>query len=69
MVVERITHHLLRGKMLLQIEVSMPADILIRDAVELAKEAEEEILKAATNVIHVSIQLRLGSPIPQFNHD
>ncbi|XP_008235017.1 PREDICTED: metal tolerance protein 2 [Prunus mume] len=69
MVVERITHHLLRGKMLLQIEVSMPADILIRDAVEVAKEAEEEILKAATNLIHVSIQLRLGSPIPQFNHD
>lgn len=36
---------------------------------ELAKEAEEAISKAATNILHVSIQLRLGSPIPQFNHD
>lgn len=29
-VVERITHHLLQGRIFLQIEVSMPADILIR---------------------------------------
>ncbi|KAM5563970.1 hypothetical protein ABKV19_018536 [Rosa sericea] len=69
MVVERVTHHLLQGKMFLQIQVSMPPDILIRDAIEVAKEAEEEISKAATNIIHVSVQLRLGSPIPQFNHD
>lgn len=36
---------------------------------DMAKEAEEEISKVATNIIHVSIQLRLGSPIPQLNHD
>lgn len=69
MVVERITQHLLQGKMFLQIQVSMPPDILIQDAMEVAKEAEEAISKAATNILHVSIQLRLGSPIPQFNHD
>ncbi|XP_015892006.3 metal tolerance protein 2 [Ziziphus jujuba] len=68
MVVERITHHLLQGKMLLQIEVSMPPNVLIRDAMEVAKMAEEEILKTASNVIHVSIQLRLGNPISQPNH-
>lgn len=30
MLVERITPHLLQGKILLQIEVSMPPDLLIR---------------------------------------
>jgi hypothetical protein len=30
MVVERITRHLLQGKVLLQIEVSMPPEMLIR---------------------------------------
>ncbi|KAM1395600.1 hypothetical protein FF1_031369 [Malus domestica] len=69
MVVERITHHLLQGKMYLQIEVSMPPDIVIRDAMEVAKEAEQDILTAATNLIHVGIQLRLRNPIPQFNSD
>ena len=33
----------------------------------MAEEAENEILKAASNIIHVSIQLRLGHPIPQLN--
>ncbi|XP_050364586.1 metal tolerance protein 2 isoform X3 [Argentina anserina] len=68
MIVERVTHHLLQGKMFLQIQVSMPPDILIRDAIEVAKGAEEEISKAATNITRVSIQLRLGSPIPELNH-
>ncbi|KAM4086637.1 hypothetical protein ACJW30_10G117600 [Castanea mollissima] len=67
MVVERVTHHLLQGKLLLQIEVSMPPEMLIGDAKEMAEEAENEILKAASNIIHVSIQLRLGHPIPQLN--
>uniref|UniRef100_A0A2N9E149 Uncharacterized protein n=1 Tax=Fagus sylvatica TaxID=28930 RepID=A0A2N9E149_FAGSY len=67
MVVERITRHLLQGKLLLQIEVSMSPEMLIRDAMEVAEEAEKEILKAASNIIHVSIQLRLGHPIPQLN--
>ncbi|XP_004309701.1 PREDICTED: metal tolerance protein C1-like [Fragaria vesca subsp. vesca] len=30
MAVERVTHHLLQGKKFLQIQVSMPPDILIR---------------------------------------
>ncbi|KAJ0054575.1 hypothetical protein Pint_01029 [Pistacia integerrima] len=64
-VVERITHHLLQGRILLQIEVSMPPDILIRDAMKVAAEAEQEILKATSNVFQVSLQLRLGRPIPQ----
>ncbi|KAL5983838.1 hypothetical protein ACLOJK_017933 [Asimina triloba] len=38
-----------------------------RDAMEVAKEAEMEILKAASNVSGVSIQLRLGHPIPQLH--
>lgn len=40
-----------------------------RDAMEIAEEAEKEILKAAPNIIHVSIQLRLGRPMPQLNHE
>ncbi|KAL5712960.1 Metal tolerance protein C1 [Ranunculus cassubicifolius] len=64
MTVGHITHHSLRGKLFLQIEVSMPEDIMIRDAMKMAKEAEEGILKAASNLSQVSIQLRLGKPIP-----
>jgi hypothetical protein len=36
---------------------------------EVAKEAEKEILKAASNIVHVSVQLRLGHPMPQLNHE
>uniref|UniRef100_A0A9I9DB58 Cation efflux protein transmembrane domain-containing protein n=1 Tax=Cucumis melo TaxID=3656 RepID=A0A9I9DB58_CUCME len=68
MVVERITPHLLQGKILLQIEVSMPPDLLIRNAMDVAKRAENEILKADSNIVHVSIQLRLGHQIPQLSH-
>ncbi|XP_062088101.1 metal tolerance protein 2 isoform X2 [Humulus lupulus] len=67
MVVEHIIRHSLQGKVLLQIEVSMPPSMFIRDAMEVAKKAEEEILKAHPDIVHVSIQLRLGRPIPQFN--
>lgn len=38
-----------------------------RDAKEVAKEAEMEIVKAVSSVSRVSIQLRLGKPIPQFH--
>ncbi|PON57150.1 Cation efflux protein [Parasponia andersonii] len=69
MVVEHITRHSLKGKVLLQIEVSMPSNMLIRDAMEVAERAEDEILKADPDIIHVSIQLRLGRPIPQFNNN
>ncbi|OMP06646.1 hypothetical protein COLO4_07998 [Corchorus olitorius] len=69
-VVERITHHMLQGKMLLEVEVSLPQDqdMMIRDAMEAAEEAEEEILNAASNIVHVKVQLRLGRPIPQFKY-
>ncbi|KAL6978418.1 Metal tolerance protein C1 [Sarracenia purpurea var. burkii] len=63
MVLERITPHLLGDKILLQIEVSMPSDILIRDATEFAKEAEREILKAVPDGVWVCILLRLGDTI------
>ncbi|KAK0582396.1 hypothetical protein LWI29_025154 [Acer saccharum] len=69
MVVERITPHLLQGKILLEIEVSMPPDTLIRDAMKVAEAAEKEILKAASNVFQVSLQLRLGRPLPSFHTD
>ncbi|KAF7804827.1 metal tolerance protein 2 [Senna tora] len=69
MSVERVTRHTFQGKIVLQIEVSMPPDMQIRDAMEMAKEAEKEVLKAVPNIMHVSIQLQLGQPIPQFkNH-
>ena len=97
--VERIIHHMLQGKILLEVEVSMPPEIMIRyklsfilpfvvcsyircltfkfntncfphrsDAMEAAKEAEEEILNAASNIAHVNVHLRLGRPIPQFKY-
>ncbi|KAK9086463.1 hypothetical protein Syun_028857 [Stephania yunnanensis] len=54
------------GKLLLQIEVFMPPDMLIRDAIDLAKQAEEELLRAAaSSVSQINIQLRLGQPMPQ----
>ncbi|KAF5186544.1 Cation-efflux pump fief [Thalictrum thalictroides] len=62
--VEHITHHLLQGKLLVQIEVSMPADMLIRDAKNVAEQAEKEILKAVSQLHRVGIQLRLGNSIP-----
>ncbi|XP_057508418.1 metal tolerance protein C1 isoform X2 [Actinidia eriantha] len=64
MVLERITPHLLGDKILLQIEVSMPPDILIRDAMKLAEAAEREILKAVPDAVQVCILLRLGHAIP-----
>lgn len=38
-----------------------------RDAMRVAEEAEEEILKVASDVIRVSILLRLGQPIPELH--
>ncbi|CAH9079194.1 unnamed protein product [Cuscuta europaea] len=65
--VERITRHVLEGKQtILQVEVSMPEELVIRDAVKLAREAEEMIREggAGANVGQVSFQLRLGRPMP-----
>ena len=36
-----------------------------RDAMEVAKQAEEEILRADANISQVSMQLRLGQQIKQ----
>ncbi|KAF2298532.1 hypothetical protein GH714_023988 [Hevea brasiliensis] len=66
MEVERITRHFLQGKILLEVEVSMPPDILIRDAIEVAEAVKKEILRAASDIIQVRIQLRLGQPISKF---
>ncbi|KAK6164746.1 hypothetical protein DH2020_001610 [Rehmannia glutinosa] len=66
MVVQRITRHSLQGQIFLEIEVSMPPDTLIREAIEVANEAEKKILEVVPDIIHVSIQLRLGRPMPEF---
>lgn len=65
MIVEHVTPHLLQGQVLLQVEVSMPPDLLIRDAIKIAEEAEKLIIEAAPNIVHVCIQLRLGRPMPE----
>ncbi|XP_060179936.1 metal tolerance protein 2 isoform X1 [Lycium barbarum] len=65
MIVERVTPHLLQGQVLLQVEVSMPPDLFIRDAIKVAEEAEKLITEAAPNIVHVCIQLRLGRPMPE----
>ncbi|KAM7521503.1 hypothetical protein LguiA_011405 [Lonicera macranthoides] len=65
-IIERITRHLLQGgKILLEIEVSMAPDLLVRDAKKIAEEAEKHILEAvSSSVMQVCFQLRLGRPIP-----
>ncbi|CAN6468146.1 unnamed protein product [Victoria cruziana] len=64
MTVEHITYHSLQGRILVQVQVSMPPNILIMDAMGVAKEAEEVILKAAPDIARVGIQLNLGNPFP-----
>ncbi|XP_050204126.1 metal tolerance protein C1 isoform X2 [Mercurialis annua] len=66
MEVERITRHCLQGKTILEIQVSLSPDIFIKEATEVAEAAEKEIIKAASDIIQVSIQLRLGRPVPEF---
>ncbi|KAK4732230.1 hypothetical protein R3W88_025218 [Solanum pinnatisectum] len=68
MIVERVTPHLLQGQVLLQVEVSMPPDLLIRDAIKVAEEVEKLIIEATPNVVHVCIQLRLGRSMPESYH-
>lgn len=62
--VEHITRHVLQGKILLEIEVSMPPDAMIQDAMQMAEAARGDILNMISNVIEVRIQLRLS----QSNH-
>ncbi|KAG6482452.1 hypothetical protein ZIOFF_059083 [Zingiber officinale] len=63
MSLEHITLHSLQGKILVQALVSMPAEMLISEAMDIAKRAEKEILAATSSINQVSIQLRLGRPI------
>ncbi|KAJ0979761.1 hypothetical protein J5N97_015235 [Dioscorea zingiberensis] len=67
MSIEHITRHSLQGKVLLLVQVSMPPDMTIRDAMKIAREAEEEIWNASSCLSQVSIQLRLGHPILQLH--
>ncbi|KAK3151598.1 hypothetical protein QOZ80_3AG0247910 [Eleusine coracana subsp. coracana] len=65
MSLEHLMLHYLQERLLLQVQVSMPQEILIRDAMEIAKQAEEEILRADASISQVSVQLRLGQQIEQ----
>ncbi|KAL7151216.1 hypothetical protein ABFS83_04G016600 [Erythranthe nasuta] len=67
MAVQRITRHSFHGQIFLEIEVSMPPDTLIREGVEVAKEAEEKIMEVLPNIMQVSFHLRLGQPRPDFS--
>lgn len=59
MVVKHITKHKLQGKVMLQIEVSMPPDDTISDAIKVTEEAKRHILHATSNNMQVSFQLHL----------
>lgn len=65
MSLEYLMLHYLQGRVLLQVQVSMSPEILIRDAMDIAKRAEAEILKADASISQVSVQLRLGQQIQQ----
>ncbi|KAM3292035.1 hypothetical protein ACQJBY_036148 [Aegilops geniculata] len=65
MCLEHLMLHYLQGRVLLQVQVSMSPEILIRDAMDIAKKAEEEIMKADASICQVSVQLRLGQQIEQ----
>ncbi|XP_048503992.1 metal tolerance protein 2 isoform X2 [Beta vulgaris subsp. vulgaris] len=62
MKVEHITPHLLQNKIMLDVEVSLPPDIMIRDAMLMAEELKKEILGTVSDVIQVHVQLRLSPP-------
>ncbi|KAL9235790.1 hypothetical protein vseg_010525 [Gypsophila vaccaria] len=62
MTVEHIRPHLLCNKILLDVQVSMPPNIVISDAMQMAEEAKKEILHAISNAVQVNIQLRLSHP-------
>uniref|UniRef100_A0A0A9E5N7 PtrMTP6 n=1 Tax=Arundo donax TaxID=35708 RepID=A0A0A9E5N7_ARUDO len=65
MSLEHLMLHYVQGRVLLQVQVSMSPEILIRDAMNIAKQAEEEILRADASISQVSVQLRLGQQIKQ----
>ncbi|KAL4588247.1 hypothetical protein LXL04_001130 [Taraxacum kok-saghyz] len=61
MVVKHVKENKSQGKILFQIEVSMPPDHTIGDAIKVAEEAKREImqLQATSNFIQVTFQLQL----------
>ncbi|KAJ3683743.1 hypothetical protein LUZ60_013970 [Juncus effusus] len=63
MSLDHVILHLLQGKLLLQVQVSMIPQMIIQDAMKIAKEAEKEILQADSRINKVSIQLSLGNQI------
>uniref|UniRef100_A0A0A9DQ80 PtrMTP6 n=1 Tax=Arundo donax TaxID=35708 RepID=A0A0A9DQ80_ARUDO len=65
MSLEHLMLHYVQGRVLLQVQVSMSPEILIQDAMDIAKQAEEEILRADASISQVSVQLRLGQQIKQ----
>ncbi|XP_047312776.1 metal tolerance protein 2 [Impatiens glandulifera] len=68
MAIERITRHLLPEKMVLQMEVTMPDDILVGEGIKVAEEAEKEISKSLPpDSVQICIQLRLGNSMPALN--
>nr|XP_010938443.1 metal tolerance protein 2 [Elaeis guineensis] len=67
MSLEHVTFHSMLGKVLLQVQVSMHPELLIRDAMDMAKEAEKEILKTASSINQVSIQLTLSRTISELH--
>ncbi|KAF3322829.1 metal tolerance protein 2 [Carex littledalei] len=67
MSLDRVILHLLQGKLLLQVQVSMPPQLMVEDAMKIANEAEKEILEADPRINQVSIQLSLGNQITKFS--
>lgn len=66
MVVMHVRKRELQGKILVEIEVSMPPDVLISDAMKVAEEAKSHILQqvnANPNSMQVNFQLKLNNSI------
>ncbi|XP_024534353.1 metal tolerance protein 2 isoform X1 [Selaginella moellendorffii] len=56
---KHVTCHFLKGRVVAQVEVSMTPDMLIRDAVQRAKDIEHEIVSQVPDVSTVKMQLTL----------
>ncbi|CAI9105346.1 OLC1v1004252C1 [Oldenlandia corymbosa var. corymbosa] len=67
--VQHITRHQLQGHILLQVEVSMHPDMLLRDAIKVAEEAKEHILEIVPDHVSISMQLQLGDTTPPLHHE
>lgn len=63
MTFERARCHFLQGRVLVEVEVSMNPEILIRDAMQQAQSAERKILETFRKISAVDMQLRLSNPL------